>query len=248
MQTMIRQLTDELRSAWRFRWFAVAAAWGIGIVGLGAVARLPDIYEASARVYVDATSELRPLLSDRIVAPDVAMHLEYVRQALLSRDYLRRVASENGLVSSAMSNAEREKTLQRLADTIVIDASPADRRSRSAVNNIFAISFRDKQPEVAVGVVGSLLDSLIEDTLGANREGSDMAERFLDDRVAEYEARLEQAEQALAEFQRANADRLPGTEGDYFERIQREQEAIAQTRRTLRLAKSRKQRLEQQMN
>lgn len=248
MQTLIRQLIEELRSAWRFRWHAVAAAWVIGIVGLGVVAWLPDIYQASARVYVDANSELRPLLTDRIVAPDVATHLAYVRQALLSREYLQRVAAENGLDSAATSIGDREKVLQRLAETIVIDASPAERGSGPSVSNIFTISFRDRSPEIAVGVVRTLMDSLIEDTLGANREGSDMAERFLDDRIAEYEARLEQAEQALAEFQRANSDRLPGTEGNYFERIQREQEAIAQTRRDLQIANSRRQRLEQQLN
>jgi len=247
MDTLIRQLTEELRSARRFRWHAVATAWGIGIVGLGVVAWLPDIYQASARVYVDASSELRPLLTDRIVAPDIATHLAYVRQALRSRDYLRRVAAENGLDSAAISTGDREKVLRRLADTIVIDASPADRSAAPGVSNIFTISFRDRHPEIAVGVVRTLMDSLIEDTLGANREGADMAERFLDDRIAEYEARLEQAEQARAEFQRANSDRLPGTQGNYFERIQREQEAIAQTRRELQLAKSRRQRLQLQI-
>ncbi|MEQ9563785.1 MAG: hypothetical protein RLN69_14800, partial [Woeseiaceae bacterium] len=243
MDSLVRQLTEELRSAWRFRWHAVAAAWCIGIVGLGVVAWLPDIYQASARVYVDADSELRPLLSERIVAPDVATHLAYVRQALLSRDYLRRVADENGLDSAALSTGDREKNLRRLAETIVIEASSTDRGAGSAVNNIFTISFRDRYPEIAVGVVRTLLDSLIEDTLGANRDGADMAERFLDDRIAEYEARLEQAEQARAEFQRANSHRLPGTEGNYFERIQREQEAVEKTRRDLRLAQSRRDRL-----
>jgi len=247
MHTLIRQLTDELRSAWRFRWHAVVTAWVIGLVGLGVVAWLPDIYQASARVYVDANSELRPLLSDRIVAPDVATHLAYVRQALRSREYLQRVAAENGLDSAAMSIGDREKMLQKLGDTIVIDASPVDRVAGPGVSNIFTISFRDRHPERAVGVVRTLMDSLIEDTLGANREGSDMAERFLDDRIAEYEARLEQAELALAEFQREHSDRLPGTEGNYFERVQREQEAIAQTRRELRLAKSKRQRLQQQI-
>jgi polysaccharide chain length determinant protein (PEP-CTERM system associated) len=248
MDSLVRQLTEELRSAWRFRWHAVAAAWSIGIVGLGVVAWLPDIYQASARVYVDSDSELRPLLSERIVAPDVATHLAYVRQALLSRDYLRRVADENGLDSAALSVGDREKNLQRLAETIEIEASSTDRGAGPGVSNIFTISFRDRYPEVAVGVVRTLLDSLIEDTLGANREGADMAERFLDDRIAEYEARLEQAEQARAEFQRANSNRLPGTEGNYFERIQREQEAVEKTRRDLRLAQSRRARLEQQIS
>ena len=251
MNALIRQLKEELRSAWRFRWYAVATAWSIGIAGLGVVAYLPDIYEASARVYVDASSELRPLLTDRIVAPDVATELAYVRQALRSREYLQRVATENGLDSAAISASDREKVLQRLADTIVIEASPASLAERGAgpgVSSIFTISYRNKNPDTAVGVVRTLMDSLIEDTLGANREDADMAERFLDDRIAEYEARLEKAEQALAEFQRENSDKLPGTQGNYFERIQREQEAIAQITRELQLANSRKQRLQLQLN
>ena len=91
------------------------------------------------------------------------------------------------------------------------------------------------------------MNMLIEDTLGANREGTDKAARFLDDRIAEYETRLEKAEQALAEFQRANTGKLPGSEGGYFERMQRERDALEKTRRDLRLAQSKRARLQAQL-
>jgi polysaccharide chain length determinant protein (PEP-CTERM system associated) len=95
--------------------------------------------------------------------------------------------------------------------------------------------------------VRTVLSSLIEDTLGANREGTDRASKFLDDRIAEHEARLEQAEQALAEFQRANSGKLPGSEENYFERMQRERDELEKTRRDLRLANSKRDRLKQQL-
>ena len=91
------------------------------------------------------------------------------------------------------------------------------------------------------------MNALIEDTLAADREGTDRAARFLDDRITEHEARLERAEQALAEFQRANAGKLPGSEGGYFERIQRERDALETTRRDLRLIESKRERLRQQL-
>jgi polysaccharide chain length determinant protein (PEP-CTERM system associated) len=249
MHEMLQLVLAEMRSAWRFRWYGVIAAWSIAVLGLGFVAWMPDIYEASARVYVDANSELRPLLTDRIVAPDVATHLAYVRQALLGRVYLERVAAENGLDAAAVTPAQRERVLERLRTDIVIDAVPAttDGGAGAGFSSIFTISFREERPEVAVGVVRSFMDLLIEDTLGANREGTDMAARFLDERIAEYEARLERAEQALAEFQRENSGRLPGAEGSYFERMQREREVLETTRRELRLAQSRHDRLEQQL-
>ena len=249
MWDLLQQILSEARSAWRFRWHAVVAAWGVGLAGLGVVAWLPDVYEASARVYVDGSSVLRPLLNDRIVAPDVATHLLYVRQSLLGREYLERVVSDNGLAGAAMSVGDREKVLERLRTGIVIQAVPAstDSSGRPSPSSIFTLSFRHQSPAVAESVVRSLLDTLITDTLGANQEGTDRAAKFLDERIAEHEARLETAEQALAEFQRANSGTLLGSEGSYYERMQSEREALEKTRRDLRLAQSRRERMEEQL-
>jgi polysaccharide chain length determinant protein (PEP-CTERM system associated) len=246
MQALLQTILSEMRSAWRFRWYAVVAAWTVGVLGLAVAAWLPNVYEASARIYVDGTSILRPLLNDRIVPQDVTTHLLYVRQALLGREYLERLASEHGLYARAETAVQRERVIQRLREDVIIDAAPADSQS-TGVSTIFTIKFRDEERNLAVGVVNSLMNLLIEDTLGANREGTDRAARFLDDRIAEHEARLEQAEQALAQFQRANSGRLPGSEGGYFERMQSEREALDKMRRDLRLAESKRERLRQQL-
>jgi polysaccharide chain length determinant protein (PEP-CTERM system associated) len=92
------------------------------------------------------------------------------------------------------------------------------------------------------------MNFLIEDTTGANRQGSDIAARFLDDRIAEHEARLDKAEQALAQFQRANADTLPAGEGGFFARIQQEKEVLEELRRNLRLAQARHQQLQHKVS
>src|SRR4051812_44833737 len=129
MVETLQKLQSELRSGWRFRWHAVAAAWIVGLIGFSVAAWLPNVYEGSARIYVDGTSVLRPLLKDRIVPQDVETHLVYVRQALLSKEYLERVAAENGLDVSTASLAKRERTLDTLKRAIVIDAVPADNKA-----------------------------------------------------------------------------------------------------------------------
>ncbi|HEX7237513.1 MAG TPA: XrtA system polysaccharide chain length determinant [Gammaproteobacteria bacterium] len=247
MKELVQQVLAEARSAWRFRWHAVAAAWSVGLLGLGVVLLLPDIYGAYARVYVDGSSVLRPLLTDRIVAPNVEATLLYARQALLGKDYLQRVAHENGLDAEATNDKEREKVLEELAEEIVINAGRADPSDPSNSSSIFTFWYRHEHREVAEGVVRSFVSFLIEDATDAGRAGSDMAARFLDDRIAEHEARLEKAERALAQFQRANADTLPGNEGGYFERIQQEKEALDKLRRDLRLAQARQQQLKRKL-
>src|ERR1044071_7094633 len=159
MHDFLQRLLSDVRSSWRFRWYAVIAAWGVGIVGLAVVAWLPNIYEATARVYVDGTSVLRPLLNDRIVAPDVATHLLYVRQALLAREYLEQVATENGLIDGTASTAARDRVIARLQKDALIDATAADGVGRAnGASSVFTITFRDRRPEVAAGIVRSMMN------------------------------------------------------------------------------------------
>ena len=244
MLELVQQILTEMRSAWRFRWLGVALAWAVFLVGLAWVAWQPNVYEASARVYVDTSSVLRPILDDRIVPIDVATRLNYVRQALLGRVYLERVARENELAVEAVTPIEREAVLGRLLSEIVIYNSVT---SRNSPDTIYSIRYRNSRRDTAIGVVSTLLNVLVEDTLGANREDVETAERFLDARIGEYETRLQAAETELANFKRDHADRLPGAEGGYFARIQLETAALEQATNTLRLEESKRTQLQEQL-
>ena len=49
-------------AAWRRKWYALAAAWGVCIIGWLVVDRIPYQYEVSARLHVDTDAVLVPLL------------------------------------------------------------------------------------------------------------------------------------------------------------------------------------------
>ncbi len=247
MQELLQQVLSRDEKCVAFSLVCRCRRMGRRARGHGYGGVVAQYLRGSARVYVDGTSVLRPLLNDRIVAPDLATHLLYARQALLGREYLERVATDNGLDSATTSVADKEVVLEklRIGDRHRRDSRGCEQSRNSS--SIFTIRYRHRLPEVAVGVVRSLMNFLIEDTLGANREGTDKAARFLDERIAEHEARLEKAEQALAEFQRANSGTLPGTQGSYFERMQTRTGRTRKTRRDLRIAESKRDRLRQQL-
>jgi polysaccharide chain length determinant protein (PEP-CTERM system associated) len=243
MQELLAQVFNEARSAWRFRWYGAATAWLVCLFGWAGVAWQPDIYEAQATVYVDTSSVLRPILGDQIIRPDVATQLTYVRQALLGREHLERVTRENALDLADVTPAEREAALATLRDAIDIDVTTS-----RGDNTIYNISYRNQLRETAIGVVATLLNSLVEGTLGANQRGTDTAERFLDARISEYENRLQQAEQTLADFKRRNADRLPGSQGGYFEKIRTQRDALESAKKSLRLSESKREQIRAQLN
>ncbi len=59
MSSLISQLVSFLKGLWKYRWYAISAAWLIALVGGIAIYKLPNDFEASARVYVDTQSILK---------------------------------------------------------------------------------------------------------------------------------------------------------------------------------------------
>ena len=59
LQVIIRK---QLSAAWRYRWPAVLFTWLVCALGWGLTFMIPNQYEASARLYVDADAVLTPLL------------------------------------------------------------------------------------------------------------------------------------------------------------------------------------------
>jgi hypothetical protein len=87
-------------------------------------------------------------------------------------------------------------------------------------SNTFAIRYNDSDPKRAQGVVQSLLDTFVEDTLGMKRTDVTNARRFLESQIREYERRLTESENRLADFKRENLAMLPGEGADFFGSLQ----------------------------
>ena len=85
MDELLQQVLGYLRAMWHRRWYGLAAAWLAAIIGVIVVYRIPNKYEASARVYVDTESLLRPLLGALAVQPNVDQQVGLISRTLLSR-------------------------------------------------------------------------------------------------------------------------------------------------------------------
>jgi len=219
MKDLLDQLLSHVKGAWRFRWPAVAVAWTVALLGWGSIYMLKDIYESRTQVYVDAESVLAPLLRGLAVQPDVMGQVEMMQTLMLSRPNLERVARETDLFLDARTPEQQVAVINGLQTKITLEQA---RRS-----NTFAIRYNDSDPKRAQGVVQSLLDTFVEDTLGMKRTDVTNARRFLEAQIREYERRLTESENRLADFKRENLAMLPGEGGDFFGSLQN---AIANVR------------------
>ncbi len=246
MHQLIVKLLNDIRGSWRFRWYALAIAWALCLVGWVVIFLIPNVYEANARVYVDTQSALRPLLKGLAVEPDVDSELALVRSALLSRPRLEQVARDTDLSIRAKTPEDMQSLIGNLQQRIVIQAD--SRNANSSTDGVYRITFRDVSRDKGVQVVERLLNSFVEDTLGNKREGQAGAQRFLKGQIADYERRLAEAESKVADFKKLNVGKMPDDRGDYFGRMQNEMSEADNVRRQLVLAEARRDELNRQLS
>ena len=238
LKELITLVLNHIYGMWRFRWVALATAWVVALAGWAFVYLMPDKYEASAQVYVDTDSVLRPLLKGLSVQTDVLNDVTIMTRTMLSRPSLEKVARETDLDLRAKTPVEYEGLLNSLADRIKV---------ARAKNNIFAISFEDADRTVALRVVEELLNSFVEDTLGSGQEDSVQAERTLKEQITSYEKRLTEAEDRLKEFKRKNVGLMPGEYGDYYAQLQTANANLEATKQSIRVARQRRATLQRQL-
>ncbi|HET8551481.1 MAG TPA: XrtA system polysaccharide chain length determinant [Gammaproteobacteria bacterium] len=236
----MQQIISQARGAWRFRWYALLVAWLVAIAGWVFVYSLPDQYQANTRVYADADTMLAPLLKGLAIRPDVHERVQLMAQTLLSRPNLEKVARETGLGLRASTPKGTDELLDKLKARIDVEGGGRQ--------DLYSISYTDRDPKMAQKVVQSLLNILMTNTLGTSMQSSGAAQNFLQRQIKEYRRRLQAAEQRLAEFKKTHLGLVPGQGGsDYFARLQAAQQGLTQLKEQLDVAKSQRDSIQSQM-
>ena len=190
-----------LAAAWRFRWATVACAWAVCGLGWVGSTFIPNQYEASARLYVDADAVLTPLLRGIAAESQVTSQLDVLQRTLLSRPNLEKLISNTDLDLQIASPADLESLVLGLGSAI---------RIIPQTKNLFSITYRNPSPKLAFDVVQTILTTFIESKTGNNRSEMQNAQLFIEQQLAAYERQLREAEKKRAEFRTKYLDLLPG--------------------------------------
>lgn len=211
LQQTIDMILDYIRGIWLKKRYVMLCSWLICPIGFGYVAMMPDVYKSEAVVFVDTRSMLQPLLSGLAIQTNPQQEIAMMAQTLLSRSNIEIIARESDLDITVNTADGYTNLINALSNNI--------RLNRTGRNNIYTISYSNRNPELAKRVVQETLDLFVEGSLGNNRRDTDTASRFLDEQISEYETRLIEAEQRLADFQRRYNDILP-VSGSFYSTLQ----------------------------
>ena len=251
MRQELQHVLDEARSAWRFRWYGLTAAFIVAIAGWCMVFALPDRFEADARVFVDTRTALKPALQGLTTDQNVDAQINYVRQSLLEGPQLETIAKDTGVLDPSITDERtRGRILDNLSNRIALTVLSAGNQGdeRSTAGTIYSFHYTDASRERALKVVQTLLNTFVEQTLGGKREGSEHAQKFLETQIKDYEQRLSTAEDRLAQFKKKNVGLMPSEQGGYFAQLQTEVEAAKKADTDLSIAESRREELYKQLH
>jgi polysaccharide chain length determinant protein (PEP-CTERM system associated) len=211
MQELLQQLIGHLRAMWHRRWIGLAAAWVAAVVGVAVVFNVPQRYEASARVYVDTESLLRPLLAGLAIQPNLDEQVNLISRTLVSRPNVEKLLRLADLDLKVDSQSERDHLIDDVIKRVKLESA-----NRS---NLYVIRYADEDGNRAQRVVQSLLSIFVESSLGDKRQDTQAAVKFLNEQIAGYEKALKANEDKIKDFKlKYMGITGPGQGQDYFAR------------------------------
>jgi len=210
MDELLHQVMTALRGMWRRRWIGLAVAWAVALIGAIVLLRIPDRYEATARVYVDTQTVLKPLMSGLAVQPNVEEQISMLARTLIARPNIEKIVRSTDLDITATTQIEKDRLVDSVTQRIKFVGVGRE--------NIYSISYQDVNADRAKRVVQDLLSLFVESGVGNKRRDSEAARRFIDEQIKGYEKKLEEAENRLKDYKIKNVGFTGNSGQDYFTR------------------------------
>ncbi|MEO8152850.1 MAG: XrtA system polysaccharide chain length determinant [Rhizobacter sp.] len=238
MNEITQQLSVAARTLWQRRWLAVGVTWVAAAVCALAVWFVPNRYEASAKLFVDTQSVLKPLMAGLAFQPDLDQQVRMLARTILSRPNIERMLSDPDVGGGVPAGARREAAIDSLETKIKIDHTGG---------NLYLITYRDQDPKRAKAVVSGLVNLFMDSGNDSKQRDSQEASRFIDEQIKSYELKLVESENRLKDFKLRNFG-VSGVSGqDYFARMAALTDDVSKLRMNLSAAEQSRDALKREL-
>jgi polysaccharide chain length determinant protein (PEP-CTERM system associated) len=211
MKEVVGQVVHALEGMWQYRWPALLVSWVTAVIAVTITLRIPNQYEASARIYVDTQSILKPLMTGLAIQPNIDQQVAMLSRTLISRPNIEKLVRMADLDLQNESKRQQDAQIEELMRVLEIKSANRD--------NLYTLSYRDEDAERARRVVQSLASIFVDSRLSASRSDADSAKVFINEQIKAYEAKLQVAETRLKEFRLRNIDLQSGDGQDSATRM-----------------------------
>lgn len=238
MQQELTEVYFYLKGTLKYRRVAVMFALLVCVCGWAFVFTMPDKFESKAKVHIDSSTVIRPLMRGMVIDPDVSALIRIIQQLMFTRPNLEKIIELSHLKAEKTGLVVSGEFIEQLKKDITISGA----RDR----DIFDIGYASTDPETAKSVVQAVLTVFSEQAQGKALADASDAQRFIEQQIRDYEIRLQEAEKAKEDFKRANLDFLT-SDSDQFQLLNQLKEQLNAATANLQQAVARKNVLGEQV-
>lgn len=238
MTDFLRPLLALLPALWQKRWQGLAVAWLVAALGAFGVMHYKERHLATATVFVDTQSALRPLLTGLTVNLDVSQQANMLARNLLSPPNISEIIDQNHLLPPGSTPEKRARLVQQLMKAIKIKINGRD--------NLYHISYIGTNPQQTLQLVTNVVDLFIHQGVTGSREDSSQALQFINQQIAIYDKDLQDVENKLKNFKTKHPG-YTGQNADYYTRVSQLQDQLRTFQAQLSSASSSRDTLRKQL-
>ncbi len=232
----------------RRRWIIMLPLFFALIVGIILAFMLPKVYEAKTLILVESQRVPQNYVQS-IVSEDTAQRINTISQQIMSRTNLEKIIKDFGLfIGEDSEQMFLEDKVDNLRERISVDVI-SDRRSRQqGATEAFTISFKGRDPDKVMRVTNGLASYFIDENLKVRESQAIGTSVFLESELESMRKRLEQVEESMKNYRKANMGELPEQLETNLRILERLQDTLNDRQQNLRDAKSRLAQLKNQVN
>lgn len=233
MEKQANEFSKYLKIFYRRRFLFLTVSLLVMTLAIAWCYRLPKQYQAASTVFIEK-SIIDELVKGIAVTPSQDSHIQVLSYDMLSRDVLSKVLKE----MDADTPLANDTAFQNLVD----DLQKRTEITIKGKEGLFIVSFKDKNPKFAQDYVNTLVRTYVEQNIAGKREETFGANRFLDEQLAHFKGKLDQAEDAIIGFRKSQGVFLANGEQPIMADLQRyaaEVESLTLTVETLRAKQAR---------
>lgn len=239
MSDFLRPLLALLPVLWQKRWWGLAVAWVVVVLGAFGIMQYKERHMATATIFVDTQSALRPLMDGLTVHLDIGQQANMLARNLLSPPNIRKLIDQNHLLPNGSTPEKRAQLVQQLMKAIKIKIDSRD--------NLYQITYVGTRPQQTLELVKSVVNLFVHQGVTSNQEDSAHALQFINQQIDIYNKNLVDVENKLKNFKLEHPSYSGTNTTNYYSQVSQLQDQMGLLQGQLSSASSSRNTLQQQL-
>lgn len=236
--SQISEITKYLRLLYKKRYMVILVSLVSMTLFIAGSFTMPKQYRADSTVFIQKNI-IDNLVKGIAVTPNVDDRIGVLRYVMLSRDMITKVLSELDVDTKGMGGAK--------LNGIVADLQKRTQIHLRDKEGLFTVSIVDSNPHFAQAYINKLVSTYVEENISGKRDETYGADRFLNEQLASFKQKLDQANQAIIDFRKSKGIFQTGDEKTVLDNIQATNKEIEDLNLTVATLRARKSRLDEQL-